>query len=78
MIGSEMILWIVFLVIGILVIFGECVRIFQFGVLVYLGYRDRKMNVQYFNDIRRDIGVVDMNVLVRQFKNLLLYYEFMN
>lgn len=65
MTGSEMILWTVSLVIGILVTPGECVGISQSGVSVHLGHRDRKMNVQYFNDLRRDIGAADMNVLVR-------------
>lgn len=63
MTGSEMILWTVSLVIGILVTPGECVGISQSGVSVHLGHRDRKMNVQYFNDLRRDIGAADMNAL---------------
>lgn len=64
MTGSEMILWTVSLVIGILVTPGECVGISQSGVSVHLGHRDRKMNVQYFNDLRRDIGAADMNALM--------------
>ncbi|XP_061166101.1 probable ATP-dependent RNA helicase DDX46 [Saccostrea echinata] len=41
----------------------ECEGASYPGVSVFLSHRDRKMNVQYFNDLRRDIRAADMNEL---------------
>lgn len=63
--GHEMMLWTVFLVLGVTFFPGECRKPAHPGVSVHLSHRDRKMNVQYFNDLRRDVGAADMNELVR-------------
>lgn len=59
----KMIIWTASLVFGILVTPVGSAGLSQSGVSVHLGHRDRKMNVQYFNDLRRDIGAADMNEL---------------
>lgn len=58
-----MMLWTVFLVLGVTFFPGECRKPTHPGVSVHLSHRDRKMNVQYFNDLRRDVGAADMNEL---------------
>ncbi|XP_056017192.1 uncharacterized protein LOC125672284 isoform X4 [Ostrea edulis] len=49
------------LTVVILVVSRECTGSSHPGVSVHLSHRDRKMNMQYFNDLRRDIGAADMN-----------------
>ncbi|XP_062586206.1 uncharacterized protein LOC134247824 [Saccostrea cucullata] len=50
------------LIVGILLAL-ECECSSYPGVSVFLSHRDRKMNVQYFNDLRRDVRAADMNEL---------------
>lgn len=64
------------LTVVILVVSRECTGSSHPGVSVHLSHRDRKMNMQYFNDLRRDIGAADMNEIVRNAFFLLFITSF--